>query len=144
MPLAEGEWASIVYRKGTYDGEKTGCSIVKTLFKVWKNIHKTFLLTKTDFLNSVIQKAVTCNFMISVFNVKVAANQVDMAMGGDQGGSIRFPSSACGIVGLKPTKGLVPYTGILPIEFTLDHAGPMARTVHDVALLLEVSCLTKW
>ena len=62
-----------------------------------------------------------------------------MALGGDQGGSIRIPSSSCGIVGLKPTKGLVPYTGILPIEFTLDHVGPMARTVHDTALLLEVS-----
>ena len=66
-----------------------------------------------------------------------------MALGGDQGGSIRIPSSSCGIVGLKPTKGLVPYTGILPIEFTLDHVGPMARTVHDTALLLEVlNCLS--
>ena len=61
-----------------------------------------------------------------------------MATGGDQGGSIRIPAAACGIVGLKPTYGLVPYTGIMPIEFTLDHTGPMARTVYDTALMLEV------
>ena len=70
--------------------------------------------------------------------LKVAGGQVDMALGADQGGSIRIPSAACGIVGLKPTYGLVPYTGILPMEFTLDHAGPMARTVYDTALMLEV------
>lgn len=61
-----------------------------------------------------------------------------MAMGGDQGGSIRIPSAACGIVGLKPTYGLVPYTGMVAINLLLDHTGPMARTVSDVALLLEV------
>ena len=64
-----------------------------------------------------------------------------MATGGDQGGSIRIPSAACGIVGLKPTYGLVPYTGIMPIEFTLDHTGPMTRTVQDTALMLEVRSL---
>ena len=68
----------------------------------------------------------------------VAAGAVDMAIGGDQGGSIRMPSCWCGICGHKPTYGLVPYTGISPIELTIDHTGPMARTVADVALLLEV------
>jgi amidase len=68
----------------------------------------------------------------------VAVGAVDMALGGDQGGSIRIPSGWCGIYGLKPTYGLVPYTGAFPIEMTLDHLGPMARTVADVALLLEV------
>jgi amidase len=68
----------------------------------------------------------------------VAAKEVDMAIGGDQGGSIRMPSSWCGIFGLKPTYSLVPYTGVFPIELTLDHTGPMARTAADVALLLEV------
>ena len=70
--------------------------------------------------------------------VLVATREVDMAIGGDQGGSIRIPSSWCGIFGLKPTFGLVPYTGIFPLDHTLDHTGPMARTVEDVALLLEV------
>ena len=68
----------------------------------------------------------------------VAAGEADMAIGGDQGGSIRIPASYCGIYGMKPTHGLVPYTGIMPIELTLDHAGPMTATVADNALLLEV------
>ena len=67
----------------------------------------------------------------------VAAGEVDIAMGGDQGGSIRIPSSWCGIFGLKPTYGLVPYTGIFPGDMTIDHTGPMARTAEDCALLLE-------
>ncbi len=68
----------------------------------------------------------------------VAAGEVPMALGGDQGGSIRMPASFCGIYGMKPTHGLVPYTGIMPIETTLDHTGPMTATVEDNALLLEV------
>jgi amidase len=68
----------------------------------------------------------------------VAAGEVPMALGGDQGGSIRIPASFCGIYGMKPTWGLVPYTGIMPIELTLDHTGPMTATVADNALLLEV------
>ncbi|MCX7631172.1 MAG: amidase [Geminicoccaceae bacterium] len=68
----------------------------------------------------------------------VAAGEADMALGGDQGGSIRIPAAYCGIVGMKPTHGLVPYTGIMPIELTLDHCGPMTATVADNALLLEV------
>jgi amidase len=68
----------------------------------------------------------------------VAAGEVDMAIGGDQAGSIRIPASYCGIVGMKPTFGLVPYTGIASLEFTIDSAGPMTATVADNALLLEV------
>jgi amidase len=68
----------------------------------------------------------------------LAAGDVDLATGGDQGGSIRIPSCWSGIVGHKPTYGLVPYTGIFPIELTLDHVGPMGRNVRDVAVLLEV------
>ena len=67
----------------------------------------------------------------------VASNVVDMAIGCDEGGSIRVPSAFCGIVGLKPTWGLVPFTGIFPLEMTIDHVGPMAHTVHDCALMLE-------
>lgn len=68
----------------------------------------------------------------------VAAGHVDMAIGGDQGGSIRIPAAWCGVYGLKPTHGLVPYTGAFPIEATLDHLGPITRTTADCALLLEV------
>jgi amidase len=68
----------------------------------------------------------------------VAGGIVDMATGGDQGGSIRMPASYSGIVGHKPTHGLVPYTGAFPIEQTIDHVGPMTRTVADAALMLSV------
>jgi amidase len=70
--------------------------------------------------------------------VVVALGEADMAMGGDQGGSIRMPASFSGICGMKPTWGLVPYTGIMPIEIFVDHTGPMTATVRDNALLLEV------
>ncbi|WP_396898821.1 amidase [Mycolicibacterium sp.] len=68
----------------------------------------------------------------------VAAGVVDLAIGGDQGGSVRLPAAFTGIVGHKPTHGLVPYTGAFPIEQTLDHLGPMTRTVADAALVLDV------
>ncbi len=67
-----------------------------------------------------------------------ATGLVDIALGGDQGGSIRIPAAWSGIVGLKPTHGLVPYTGIVGFDQTIDHIGPMANTVEDVALLLQV------
>lgn len=68
----------------------------------------------------------------------VAAGLVDLATGGDQGGSVRIPASYTGIVGHKPTHGLVPYTGAFPIEQSIDHLGPMTRTVSDAALVLSV------
>ncbi|MDB5943288.1 MAG: amidase [Ramlibacter sp.] len=68
----------------------------------------------------------------------LASGEVDMAIGGDQGGSIRMPASFCGVVGMKATYGLVPYTGVMPIELTLDHTGPMTANVADNALMLEV------
>lgn len=68
----------------------------------------------------------------------LAAGECDMAIGGDQGGSVRIPSSWCGVFGLKPTWGLVPYTGAFPIEPSLDHLGPMATDVTGVAMLLDV------
>ena len=69
--------------------------------------------------------------------VLVALGEADLAIGGDQGGSIRMPASFCGIYGMKPTHGLVPYTGIMPIEIYVDHTGPMTATVKDNALMLE-------
>ncbi len=59
------------------------------------------------------------------------------ALGSDTGGSIRIPASLCGIVGLKPTFGRVSLQGVIPLSWNLDHAGPMARTVTDAALLLQ-------
>ena len=70
--------------------------------------------------------------------VAVATGDADMALGCDQAGSIRVPAAWCGIVGLKPSHGLVPYTGILGVDPAVDHCGPMTRDVHDNALLLEV------
>ncbi len=70
--------------------------------------------------------------------VLVATGEADMSLGADQGGSIRVPAAWCGIVGMKPTYGLVPYTGVFSIEATVDHVGPMTANVADNALLLEV------
>jgi amidase len=68
----------------------------------------------------------------------VASGEVPMALGGDQGGSIRTPSSWCGAYGLKPTWGLVPTTGSMPISYSVDHCGPICASVEDVARLLTV------
>ncbi|MCH7478207.1 MAG: amidase, partial [SAR324 cluster bacterium] len=68
----------------------------------------------------------------------IAAGEVEMSVGGDQGGSVRIPCSWSGIYGMKPTYGLVPYTGGFPVELTLDHLGPMANSTANMALLLEV------
>ncbi|MCU0887067.1 MAG: amidase [Rubritepida sp.] len=68
----------------------------------------------------------------------VASRMLPAALGTDTGGSVRNPASQCGIVGLKPTYDLIPRTGVFPLAFTLDHVGPMTRTVRDNALLLNV------
>ncbi len=67
----------------------------------------------------------------------VASGMCLLASGSDTGGSIRVPASYCGIVGLKPTFGLVSKYGALPLGFSLDHVGPMARTVRDAAVALQ-------
>ena len=68
----------------------------------------------------------------------VAAGLCFGALGTDTGGSIRTPASYCSIVGLKATYGLVSIRGIIPLVFSLDHCGPMTRTVADAALMLQV------
>ena len=68
----------------------------------------------------------------------LVAGECDMAIGSDQGGSVRMPSSFSGCYGIKPSYGLVPYTGAAPIEQTIDHLGPMANSTADCATLLEV------
>jgi len=67
----------------------------------------------------------------------VAADMVFMALGTDTGGSIRIPASFCGTVGLKPTYGRVSRYGVMPLGFSLDHVGPLARSVRDAAVVLQ-------
>jgi len=67
----------------------------------------------------------------------LAAGFLPAAIGSDTGGSIRMPAAVCGIVGVKPTYGLVSRRGVLPNTFTFDACGPMARTVEDAAILLN-------
>lgn len=91
-----------------------------------------------------------CGVLVSIADVEEArrggrdsrdyllGEGVDMAVGGDQGGSIRLPAAYSGIYGLKPTHGLVPYTGIATLVPLIDHTGPMTRTVEDCALMLQL------
>ncbi len=67
----------------------------------------------------------------------VAAGLVMGSLGEDTAGSIRFPAACCGLVGLKPTYGLVSRRGLVPLSWSLDHGGPMTRTVEDNALMLQ-------
>ncbi|KAL4778729.1 putative amidase [Aspergillus varians] len=64
--------------------------------------------------------------------------RADLAIGGDQGGSIRIPASYNGIYGMKPTHGLIPYTGAVTLTPMIDHLGPMASTLNGIALMLQV------
>jgi len=68
----------------------------------------------------------------------LAAGFLPLALGTDTGGSVRHPAGACGVIGLKPTYGLVSRRGVFPLSFTLDHVGPMARSVRDIASALDV------
>jgi aspartyl-tRNA(Asn)/glutamyl-tRNA(Gln) amidotransferase subunit A len=68
----------------------------------------------------------------------VAAGLVPMALGSDTGGSIRGPASLCGVAGLMPTFGLVGRGGVIPNSYTFDHCGPLARSVEDCAIVLQV------
>jgi len=68
----------------------------------------------------------------------LAAGLCLASLGSDTGGSIRVPAALCGVVGLKPTYGRVSLRGVFPLSWNLDHAGPMARSVRDVAILLQV------
>ena len=67
----------------------------------------------------------------------VAAGMMTAAVGTDTGSSIRMPSALCGVTGLKPTFGLVPKSGCVPLAFSLDHVGPLGRSAQDCALLLD-------
>ncbi|GBG95606.1 aspartyl/glutamyl-tRNA(Asn/Gln) amidotransferase subunit A [Ligilactobacillus salitolerans] len=68
----------------------------------------------------------------------VAGNEVDFALGCDQTGSIRIPASWCGIYGFKPSRGVVPYTGIASVDQLLDYVGPMSKTMDNIILAMDV------
>ncbi|MBL6598210.1 MAG: amidase [Alphaproteobacteria bacterium] len=68
----------------------------------------------------------------------VALGMMRTALGSDTGGSIRGPAAYCGIVGLKPTYGLVSRRGVFPLSYTLDHCGPLSKTVEDCAITLQI------
>jgi aspartyl-tRNA(Asn)/glutamyl-tRNA(Gln) amidotransferase subunit A len=68
----------------------------------------------------------------------VMTAQAIASLGTDTGGSIRIPAAACGCVGLKPTKGVIPTDGVIPLSFTLDHIGPLSRSVGDAAILFSI------
>jgi len=70
--------------------------------------------------------------------VAVATGMGFASIGTDTGGSVRIPASLCGVVGLKPTFGLIPVRGVIPLAPSFDHVGPLARSVEDAALLFEV------
>ena len=68
--------------------------------------------------------------------VAVATGMAPGALGTDTGGSVRNPATCCGVIGMKPTYGVVSRTGVFPLSFSLDHVGPLTRTVEDNAMLL--------
>lgn len=72
--------------------------------------------------------------------VSVLAGMAYASIGSDTGGSIRIPSAVCGLVGLKPTIGDIPTDGVVPLSGTLDHLGPMCRSVEDAALVYRALC----
>src|SRR5262245_18431296 len=70
--------------------------------------------------------------------VAIAAGSAPIGLGTDTGGSIRGPSTSNGVVGLKPTHGLLSRSGIMPLALSFDTGGPLARSVHDVAVALVI------
>ena len=78
-----------------------------------------------------------CGGSSSGSGAAVAAGFVPVAIGTDTGGAVRNPASMCGILGIKPTYGLVSRRGVFPLAFSLDHVGPLARTARDNAIVLE-------
>jgi amidase len=81
----------------------------------------------------------TCGGSSSGSAVLVRVGEVDIGLAGDQGGSIRIPAASCKSIGMKPTFGLIPYTGVMGVEYTIDHIGPIARTTEDIALFLDAA-----
>ncbi|MBM3356140.1 MAG: amidase [Betaproteobacteria bacterium] len=79
-----------------------------------------------------------CGGSSSGSGAATAAGFLPAAIGTDTGGSVRSPASMCGVVGIKPTYGLVSRRGVLPLAYSLDHVGPLTRTARDNAILLDI------
>ncbi len=79
-----------------------------------------------------------CGGSSSGAGAATAAGLLPVAIGTDTGGSVRNPASMCGVAGMKPTYGLVSRRGVIPLAYSLDHVGPLTRTVRDNALMLEL------
>lgn len=79
-----------------------------------------------------------CGGSSSGSGVAVSSGMLPLAMGSDTGGSIRLPAAYCGIVGLKPTYGRLSRVGVVPLSFSMDHAGPLTRTTEDCAMAMQV------
>jgi Asp-tRNA(Asn)/Glu-tRNA(Gln) amidotransferase A subunit family amidase len=79
----------------------------------------------------------TCGGSSSGLAALVSAGLVDIGLAGDQGGSIRIPAASCKVISLKPTFGLLPYNGVLGVEFTIDHIGPIANNTEDIARFMD-------
>jgi Asp-tRNA(Asn)/Glu-tRNA(Gln) amidotransferase A subunit family amidase len=85
-----------------------------------------------------LDRARVCGGSSSGSAAALAAGMCFGALGTDTAGSIRLPAACCGVVGFKPTWGAVPVSGVIPLAWSYDHVGPMARTVEDVGVLFSV------
>jgi amidase len=126
----------------TYDATIVSRLLMAGAIIVGKSACENFSMSPTSFTNAHanVQHPMAPGYSVggssSGSAALLTAGKVPLAIGGDQGGSIRLPASYCGLVGLKPTFGLVPYTGIAPLSAIVDHTGPMTRSVLENALLL--------
>ncbi|KAK8124894.1 amidase [Apiospora kogelbergensis] len=110
----------------------TDATVVTRVLDAGANIHGTAAPSRTPY-----KEGYSAGGSTSGGAALVAGGLMDLAIGTDQGGSIRVPSSLCGCVGIKPTHGLVPYTGVTSGDAVDDHAGPLARTVLEAAACLD-------
>ncbi|WWD10152.1 hypothetical protein V865_008286 [Kwoniella europaea PYCC6329] len=130
VPNTDATVATRVLEAG---GEITGKAVCENL-----SFFGASISSGTGRMDNVYAKGYSAGGSSSGCGVLVARGECDMAVGGDQGGSIRLPAAHNGIVGMKPTHGLVPYTGICLLERTIDTTGPMTKDVLSNALLLKV------
>jgi len=101
-------------------------------------VHSPWLHGYTSGGSSSGSAALVSSNIVQRLTKKTFGKTVDLAIGGDQAGSVRIPASFTGIYGLKPTHGLIPYTGAVGLAPMIDHLGPLAEKLEDVALLLQV------